>query len=100
MEKERARLRQLVAADVIREIELRRDAGQHQQAFSLLENFPEKDVSGDLLLKVSNLLGEYTRVRKRGEQALQLLAGHVQELEQHNAEGRDRQRWPRKSTTS
>jgi predicted esterase len=85
MDKERSRLYELVAADVIREIELRREGGQHLQAYTLLENFPAKDVSGDLLLKVSNLLGEYTQVRQRGEQALQLLAGHVKELGEHGA---------------
>jgi predicted esterase len=87
LENERTRLRQLVAADVIREIELRRDAGQHQQAILLLKNFPEKDVAGELLLKVSDLLGQYTRLQERGDKALQLMTGHVQELASHDAKG-------------
>ncbi|MHB0955734.1 MAG: carboxylesterase family protein [Pirellulaceae bacterium] len=83
LENERTRLRQLVAADVIREIELRRGAGQHQQVMLLLKSFPEKDVAGELLLKVGALLGEYTRLQERGDKALLLIAGHVQELAGH-----------------
>lgn len=82
---ERARLYQLVAADVIREIEVRRAAGQHLQAYTLLEKFPSQDVPGETLLQVSDLLAEYKEVRARGERVLQLLAGHVKELEQHEA---------------
>jgi hypothetical protein len=74
-----------VVADIIREIELRRDAGQHRQAISLLKDFPEKDVAGELLLKVGDLLGEYTRLQERGDKALQLIAGHVQELAAHKS---------------
>ena len=85
LENERTRLRQLVAADVIREIELRRDAGQHRQAISLLKGFPEKDVAGELLLKVGDLLGEYTRLQERGDKSLELIAGHVQELAAHKS---------------
>ena len=85
LESERTRLRQLVVADVIREIELRRDAGQHQQAISLLKSFPDKDVAGEMLLKVGDLLGEYTRLQERGDKALQLMAGHVQELATHKS---------------
>jgi len=81
MEKERSRLYQLVAEDVIREIELRRGGGQHLQAVTLLEGFPAQDVSGAVLLKVSNMLEEYTELRKRGERALELLAGQVKELD-------------------
>jgi predicted esterase len=85
IEKERARLYQLVAADAIREIEVRREAGQFRQAYALLESFPEKDVSGDLLLKVSNMLGEYKEAQQRGARVMQLLSAHVKELENHSA---------------
>ena len=77
LDKERTRLRQLVVTDIIREIELRRKAGQHRQAYTLLKNFPEKDVAGELLLKVGDLLGEYERVQQRGEQAIKLLSDEV-----------------------
>jgi predicted esterase len=86
LSKERTRLYQLVAADVIREIEQRRDAGQHVQAVTLLRGFPEKEVAGELLLKVSDLLGEYTRLQERGDQAIEWLAGHTQELSEHHAQ--------------
>ncbi len=82
VERERAQLCELVAADVLREIELRRKAGQHLLVYTLLQGFPTKDVPGELLLRVSDLLGEYDEVRKRGEHALQLLADHVKQLDQ------------------
>jgi predicted esterase len=83
--KERTRLYQLVAEDVIREIQLRRDAGQHRQAVTLLQEFPEKDVAGELLLRVSDLLGEYTKLQQRGDQAIELLKTHLAALSEHRA---------------
>jgi predicted esterase len=74
-----------VAEDVIREIQLRRDAGQHRQAVTLLKEFPEKDVAGELLLRVSDLLGEYTRLQQRGDQAIELMNTHLKALSEHRA---------------
>ncbi len=85
LQNERKRLHQLVAADVIREIELRRDAGQHQQVQLLLKSFPEEDVAGEMLLKVGDLLGEYTRLQERGDKALQMINADVEALATHKS---------------
>ena len=84
LEKERARLYQLVAADVIREIELRSAAGQHGQARALLTEFPAEDVAGELLLKVSDLLRDYEGRYQRRDRALELLESHRQESAEHH----------------
>jgi predicted esterase len=84
LEKERARLYQLVATDVIREIELRSAAGQHEQVQELLTEFPAEDVAGELLLKVSDLLRDYEGRYQRRDRALELLETHSQELAAHH----------------
>ena len=88
LEKERARLYQLVAEDVIREIELRAAAGQHRQALELLKNFPEKDVASVLLIKVGEVLTEYERREQRRQAALQLLETIVAALSEDRAAAR------------
>ncbi len=85
LQAQRQRLYQLVTTDAIREIELRRDAGQHRQAFALLTNFPEKDVAGELLLQVRDMVDEYKRLQEQGDQALKLLERHAAELSDHKA---------------
>ena len=53
------KLRQLAARRLIREIELRRDAGQHQLVVAMLQGFPAKGVAGVELLRVQDILEEY-----------------------------------------
>ena len=52
-------LKQLTARKIIDEINLRRKAGQHEMAHGLLHQFPHKEVAGETLQKVRELLGEY-----------------------------------------
>lgn len=51
-------LRRLAADRLFAEIELRRDAGQHQLVRALLERFPAEGVSGETLQRVRELLDE------------------------------------------
>ena len=83
LDKERNRLLQLVATDTIREIELRRDAGQYKFAYKLLKEFPTKDVAGELLLKVRDLLAEHDKFEAQKTKVLKQLDGHVKELAGH-----------------
>jgi hypothetical protein len=55
-------LRQLNAQRIVKEIELRRDAGQFRLAVDLLQTFPPEGVAGETLLKVKTL---WQQVRKR-----------------------------------
>lgn len=83
LKEERSRLYQLVMTDLIREIELRRDAGQYQLAYRLLNNFPEEDVAGELLLRVSDLLTEYEEMYAEAERGQTLIKKHVEKLTDH-----------------
>lgn len=85
LQDQRKSLYQLVAQDVIREIEYRRDSGQHQSAYNFLKNFPSKDVAGELLIKVRDMLDEYDRIYSQGQKILSLLEAHLEELKDHKA---------------
>lgn len=76
-----SKLRQLAARRLIREIELRRDAGQHQLAIAMLEQFPSDGVAGVELLKVSDMLDEYKRTVGEAERILAQLQQHTGQLE-------------------
>ncbi|ADB17703.1 peptidase-like protein [Pirellula staleyi DSM 6068] len=73
-------LNQLGSQRLLKEIQFRRDAGQHQLAFAMLEKFPPDGVAGETLIKVSEMLSQYEEVRTRGEQVIKLLGQHQSEL--------------------
>ena len=74
------RLRQLLAQTLLREIELRRDAGQHQRVVALLNGFPENGIAGVTLETVRDTLGEYQKREQQYEQILELLAATIEEI--------------------
>ncbi len=55
------------ARQIIKEIDTRRKAGQHQFAYSLLERFPADGVDGDILQQVRAKLEDYNELKKQGE---------------------------------
>jgi predicted esterase len=57
--KEVQALRQLHARNIVKEIGVRREAGQHLLAYNLLEQFPTKDMAGEILQQVREMLDEY-----------------------------------------
>ena len=57
------------AQQIIKEIELCRDAGQYRFAVQLLESFPPDGVAGETLLKVRELLEEIQGQVKPGRKA-------------------------------
>ncbi len=75
------KLRQLAARRLIREIELRRDAGQHQLAVAMLQQFPEKGVAGVELLRVGDMLNEYQETIGEARRILSRLEADVARLE-------------------
>jgi predicted esterase len=80
LQKQVQALRQVGAQRLIREIELRRDTGQHALALNMLANFPSEEVAGETLLKVRDMLGHYDSLRQQGERSLKLLEKHVAAL--------------------
>ncbi len=57
-------LRQLYARNIVKEISVRRKSGQHQLAMAMLEQFPSKDVAGETLQQVREMLDEYRETAK------------------------------------
>ncbi len=75
------RLRQSLAQRMLREIELRRDAGQHERVRALLAAFPEKGIAGVTLLTVRDMLAVYDKRQQQYDQALELLAETIKKIE-------------------
>jgi predicted esterase len=73
-------LHQLFAQQVLKEIELRRDAGQYRLAVAMLQQFPADGVAGETLLKVRDMLGDIERQQKEGQKVLELLDQHTAAL--------------------
>ncbi len=70
-------LTQMSATRLIKEIELRRDAGQPLLAMSMLEKFPSEGVAGDTLIKVRELLGEFKDLELQGQGIVQSLDANL-----------------------
>jgi pimeloyl-ACP methyl ester carboxylesterase len=62
-------LRQLAARLILKEIELRRSAGQHRLARGLLDQFPSEGVAGEILQQVRELVNNY-EAEDQGRKAL------------------------------
>ena len=63
--KEVQSLRQLHARSIVKEIESRSKAGQHQLVVELLEKFPAQDVAGETLQNVREMLEKYRDAQKK-----------------------------------
>lgn len=73
LEAEVRQLRQMGARRILREINLRREAGQHVLATALLDNFPVEKVDGETLQEVREALAEYETMETRIERIRQQL---------------------------
>lgn len=71
------RLNQLGADSLVREIEFRRQAGQHRFASQVLQRFPTDGVAAETLLKVRDLAAEYETMVRGHAEALRLLDEHL-----------------------
>jgi predicted esterase len=70
-------MHQLDARRIVKEIQLRRDAGQHFMAYSFLDKFPAENVAGDILEQVREMLDKYREQIKQREQILMELKKYV-----------------------
>jgi predicted esterase len=73
-------LHQLSAQRLLKEIELRRDAGQYRLAMAMLERFPAEGTAGETLLKVREVLDEIRGKQTEGKKVLKLIDDHVAAL--------------------
>ncbi len=74
-------LRQTGAGMLLKEVQLRRDSGQHLLAVNMLSNFPSEGVAGETVLKARDMLAEYTEIKDKGERVLLLMKEHVGKIE-------------------
>jgi len=74
------RVKQSEARLLLREIRLRRRAGQHGLTQGYLAQFPSEDVAGETLIEVRELLEDYETRRHRGEAILEHFSTHVDAL--------------------
>ena len=66
-------IKQQGALKVLKEIDVRREAGQHQLAFSLLQQFPAEGISGEVLQQVRTKLDDYNQLQDQGQKIIQQL---------------------------
>jgi predicted esterase len=87
LKKQVTALYQVGAKRMIQEIELRKGAGQHQLAASMLERFPAEGVAGELLLQVRDLLAEYQKSAEQIQRTLASLDAHAAEIKDSKVRG-------------
>jgi predicted esterase len=80
LKKQVTALYQSSARRLIREIELRKQAGQHRLAYDMLERFPADGVAGEILLQVRDMLDEYKDLKKKADQMLADLDEHFAQI--------------------
>ncbi len=84
LEQEIRQLRQLGARLIVKEIQLRSAAGQHQRARTLLEHFPSEGVSGETLQEVRELLTNYTAEDEQRKALVAQINGQVAKIADDN----------------
>jgi enterochelin esterase-like enzyme len=67
-------LTQLQAEQIVAELRLRRDAGQHAFVYDACRRFPVEGVSSGVLREVREMTVAYDRAREDGERAIALMA--------------------------
>ncbi len=77
-------LRQLGGKLIVKEIQLRADAGQHQLAHQLLTRFPSEGVAGETLQQVRELLNKYAAEDVQRKKVLDELNGQVAKITDNN----------------
>lgn len=74
-------LRQIGAQRLIREIKLRREAGQHRMAYAMASEFPVEGVAGATLLGIRDIVSEYEEQKKTYDASLAELKAQFEKIE-------------------
>ncbi len=88
LQKEIRAIQQLASRRIIEEVNVRRKAGQHRFAYEMLQQFPRKDVAGETLQQVRQMLDGYADTQKQGTEILTGLENNVKAIK--DAHNRDR----------
>lgn len=81
-------LAQLGARRLLLEIRQRRDAGQHQLAYDLLQQFPSEGVAGETLAAVRELAQEYGQILASRAELLEQIDQHVAAINEEDLRNR------------
>jgi len=79
-EKQLDELRQLSANNLIDEIELRKETGQHNLAYGMLKKFPDRNIASATLLKVKSIIDDYESAYQRREKMFATLKSQRDKL--------------------
>lgn len=74
-------LRQIGAQRLIREIKVRRDAGQHRMAYAIGDEFPLDGVSGATVLSIREFVTEYQDLKKRYDETLAEIKTQLEKID-------------------
>ena len=77
LKKQLAEIRQLSANRLIREIDMRLDAGQYRLTIDMLNNFPEEGVAQETLIKVKDRLDRLKEQQSQGDKCLKWQIGRA-----------------------
>jgi pimeloyl-ACP methyl ester carboxylesterase len=78
------RVRELGAKLIVKEIQLRAKAGQHERAHALLSQFPPEGVAGETLQQVRELLEKYTAEDARRKALVDNLKAQIAKIADEN----------------
>jgi pimeloyl-ACP methyl ester carboxylesterase len=84
LEQDIRQLRQLAARLILKEIELRAEAGQHERVRMFLEQFPSEGVAGETLAEVRERLDKYAAEDARRKNVLDELKAQVSKIADAN----------------
>jgi hypothetical protein len=84
LDQEIRQLRLLGAKLILKEIQLRKAAGQHQRSVALLANFPTEGVAGEVLQQVRELVNEYAAEDARRKTLMDQVNGQVTKIADEN----------------
>ncbi|HEY3392405.1 MAG TPA: peptidase [Lacipirellulaceae bacterium] len=84
LEQDIRQLRQLAARLILKEIQLRADAGQHERVRVFLEQFPSEGVAGETLAEVRERLDKYAEEDARRKNVLKELEAQVAKIADEN----------------
>jgi pimeloyl-ACP methyl ester carboxylesterase len=73
-------IRQLAAQRLIKELQARREAGQHRLVYEKLKTFPSEDVASEILQAVRALVQEYDELESRRKTVLEQFEAELAKL--------------------
>lgn len=81
-------LRQIGAQRLIREIKVRRDAGQHRTAYAIADEFPLDGVSGATVLGIREFITEYQDLKKKYDETLAGIQTQLEKVDDEAVKGK------------